>query len=451
MSTLSQAQHIYFSGIGGIGMSALAQLLLAEGKTVSGSDIVRSDMIDSLRLKGIDVRLTQDGSGITSNIDLCIFTSAVSADHPERKRCEELGISTLEYFGAVGEYAREFEQVIAISGTHGKSTTTTLIALMLVEAGFDPTVIVGTVVKEFASNARKGSKKFLVVEACEYKEHMLNIHPSMIVLTNIEADHLDYYRDLEHITQTFQKYIDGLPRTGVLVKNVDDKESDDLSTEAKVITYGCNRSAEYMATEIRTHERTQSFSVAGTEYSMHVPGKFNIYNATAAIAVARYLKIDTQHIIKVFKQFRGVWRRFEVVGEYKGATVISDYAHHPTAVHSTIRAAREFYPHRRIVAVFQPHQRARTQQLFKGFTESFSEADLVIIQEIYDVAGREESPTTVTARDLAKAIERVGKYAFYTEDVAHTRREIDQLIEVNDVLLIMGAGDIYHLANALVV
>lgn len=451
MSTLSQAQRVHFCGIGGIGMSALAQLLHAEGKEVSGSDIAQSALIEKLQLQGIDVAFTQDGSALKSGIDVCVFTSAVPADHPERKRCEALGITILSYFEAVGEYAREFEHVIAISGTHGKSTTTTLIGLMLMEAGLDPTVIVGTVVKEFSSNARKGAKKYLVVEACEYKEHMLNIHPSMIVLTNIEADHLDYYRDLEHITETFQKYIDGLSHSGVLFKNVDDTESVELSTDATTVTYGCNRPADFRATSISTHERVQSFIVAGTEYSAHIPGKFNIYNATAAIAVARHLHIDPSVIARVLKQFRGVWRRFEVVGEYKGAVVISDYAHHPTAVHSTIKAAREFYPGKRIVVVFQPHQRARTEQLFEGFTQSFSEADLVIIQEIYDVAGREEAATQISSKALVKAVEKVGKYAFYTQDVAHTRREIDQLIESNDVLLIMGAGDIYHLANALVV
>lgn len=446
--SLTQAQHIYFSGIGGIGMSALAQLFAAEGKKISGSDIVRSDMTERLELQGIPVALTQDGSGIREGIDLCIFTSAVPATHPERQACERLGIPTLSYFEAVGEYAKEFENVIAISGTHGKSTTTALIGLVLVEAGLDPTVIVGTVVSEFHSNARKGSKKYLVVEACEYKEHMMNIHPNMIVLTNIEADHLDYYRDLEHITQTFQKYIDGLPRTGILFKNVDDTESVELSTDARTVTYGATRQCEFRASSMTVQDKTQSFVVGGHTYTLNIPGKFNVYNATAAIAVARTLGVEESHIEKVFAAFRGVWRRFEVVGSYNNATVISDYAHHPTAVHSTIKAARQFYPGKRIVVVFQPHQRDRTIKLFEGFTQSFSEADLVIIQEIYDVAGR-EAGEQISSRDLVKAIEKVGKYAFYTRDVAHTRQQIDELVENNDVVLIMGAGDIDHLARAL--
>ncbi|MCW1930670.1 MAG: UDP-N-acetylmuramate--L-alanine ligase [Candidatus Kerfeldbacteria bacterium] len=448
MGNLSAAQHIYFSGIGGIGMSALAQLLASEGKKISGSDIARSEMIERLELQGISVGLTQDGSGIRAGIDLCIFTSAVPPTHPERQACERLGIPTLSYFEAVGEYAKEFENVIAISGTHGKSTTTALIGLILAEAGFNPTVIVGTVVSEFHSNARKGAKTYLVVEACEYKEHMMNIHPSMIVLTNIEADHLDYYRDLEHITQTFQKYIDGLPKNGTLFKNVDDQESVDLSTDARTVTYGSTRQCEYRATNIAVNGKTQTFSVAGENYSLHIPGKFNVYNATAAIAVSSTLDITQSTIDSVLKKFRGVWRRFEVVGDYHGATVISDYAHHPTAVHSTIKAARQFYPGKRVVVVFQPHQRDRTMKLFDGFTQSFSEADLVIIQEIYDVAGR-EGGEQISSRDLVKAVEKVGKYAFYTRDVAHTRQEIDELIEKDDVVLIMGAGDIYHLAQAL--
>lgn len=448
MNRVESAQHVYFSGIGGIGMSALAQLCVAEGKQVSGSDIVRSDMVERLELQGIPVSLTQDGSGIHRDIELCIFTSAVPATHPERQACERLGIPMLSYFEAVGEYAKGFEHVIAISGTHGKSTTTALTGLMLAAGGLNPTVIVGTVVPEFKSNARRGGKEYLVVEACEYKEHMRNIHPEMIVLTNIEADHLDYYRDLEHITHAFQKYIDTLPHHGVLVKNVDDTESAELSTDARTITYGVTRQADMQASDMVTHNQLQTFRLDGHTYTLRIPGKFNVYNATAAIAVARTLGVAPEAIDAVLREFRGVWRRFEVVGEYRGATVISDYAHHPTAVHSTIKAARQFYPGRRLVVVFQPHQRERTAKLFDGFTQSFTEADLVIVQEIYDVAGR-EAGATVSSRELVAAVEEKGKYAFYTRDVAHTRQEIDALVEANDVVLIMGAGDIDHLARAL--
>lgn len=451
MKSFDEIRTVYFSGIGGIGMSALAQLLHAEGKVVTGSDMQQSEMTERLQMRGIPVALVQDGAGITPGVDLCIFTSAVPQDHPEHAKATQLGIPTMSYFEAVGEYMKGFDKAITISGTHGKSTTTSMIANIMVDAGLDPTVIVGTVVKEFGSNARAGGRKYIVVEACEYKEHMLNLRPDMIVLTNIEEDHLDYYRDLEHIVMTFQKYINHLPPSGVLFKNIDDSESVDLGYDGKTVLYGMGSDATVRASQMKVDHKQQTFVSGGETYTLRIPGKFNISNALAAIAVGRSLGISEESMKKTLANFSGVWRRFEVLGEYKGAAVISDYAHHPTAVGSTIKAAREFYPGRRIVAVFQPHQRSRTKTLFQGFVDCFAEADFTIIQEIYDVAGREESSDShVSSQQLVDAVEKTGKYALFTPDVVATRRQIDETVDSNDVLIIMGAGNIYHLAEELV-
>lgn len=430
-------------------MSALAQLLHADGKQVSGSDRKETSVTDRLQRKGITVRYAQDGIGLDEQTDLFIYTSAILADHPERRRALDLGMRSISYFEAIGEYMRAFKNTIAVSGTHGKSTTTAMIANILVAAGMNPTVIVGSVVKEFESNARAGSKDVLVVEADEHEAHMLHLRPHMIVLTNIEADHLDYYRDLDHIVLTFQKYLDNLPESGVLFKNVDDSESQELGCDGTVVTYGIDHPAQVSA-RLQRRAHTQCFTSNGTAFELQIPGRFNVLNALAAIAVARHLHIPEQVIVDTLHDFHGVWRRFEIMGHYRGATVISDYAHHPTAVHSTIKAAREFYPGRRLVAVFQPHQRSRTKKLFSDFTKSFSEADFVIIQEIYDVAGREQSADTdISSGDLVAAVEQTGKYALYSADIADTRRKIDAVVEKNDVLLIMGAGDIYTLAEEL--
>lgn len=345
---------------------------------------------------------------------------------------------------------KDFEYGITISGTHGKSTTAAMIANILIDAGLDPTVIIGSIASEFNSNARHGGRKFFVVEACEHFAHMLKLHPRLIVLTNIEEDHLDYYRDLEHIVMTFQKYINGLPVNGVLVKNSDDSESKELGFDGQIITYGIDQIADQQATNIRYDHLQQYFCSGGVDFHLNIPGKFNVYNALAAITVARHLHIAEEVIQKTLANFRGVWRRFQILGEYRGATVISDYAHHPTAVRSTISAAKDFYPKRRLITVFQPHQHSRTKKLFKKFVESFAAADFVILQEIFDVVGREaENDQNISSRDLVKVIEQRGKYAFFANSPVETRRAIDELLEPNDVLLIMGAGDIYQLAENL--
>lgn len=440
---------IYFSGIGGIGMSALAQLMLHEGKTVSGSDIAKSQVTEKLELHGIHIEYTQDGTAIPEKTNLFIYSDAIPTNHPERVAATKAGIAQLSYFEAVGQYMQQFDYAIAVSGTHGKTTTTALIANMLVNAGFDPTVIVGSVVKELKSNARAGSKKMIVVEACEHNEHMLKLKPDMIVLTNIEADHLDYYRDLDHIASVFQKYVNHLPPNGVLIKNSDDSECRELGFDGTVISYGIDHVADIMATHIHSSKKQQYFTVGKTEFALKIPGAFNVYNALSTVAVGQQLGVDEAVIKKTLHAFTGVWRRFEVIGEYKGATVISDYAHHPTAIHSTIKGAREFYPDRRIVVVFQPHTHSRTEKLFDDFVASLSEADYAIVQEVYDVAGREDT-ASVSSEQLVEHISEKGKYAVYTNEVAATRVALDRAVEKNDVILIMGAGDIYKLAEELI-
>ncbi|HLD22114.1 MAG TPA: UDP-N-acetylmuramate--L-alanine ligase [Patescibacteria group bacterium] len=441
---------IYVSGIGGIGTSALAQLLHADKKKVSGSDAISSSITDCLQKKGIAVFIGQNKTLFTKNTDLLIYSDAVPEHHPDRKKAQELGIPQLSYFEALGEYIRQFKTVIAVSGTHGKSTTTAMIANMCIAAQLNPTVIVGSVVKEFGSNARKGAKDLCIVEACEHREHMLHLHPHIIVLTNIEEDHLDYYHDLDHIILTFQKYINHLPMNGVLIKNNDDAGSHDIGFDGRIITYGMTHDSDIFAKNMNTLDQIQTFRHGETTFELPIPGVFNMYNALAAIAVGKHLGISEQTMHNVLRTFRGVWRRFEIMGAYKGALVISDYAHHPTAIQKTIQAAREFYPNRRIGVIFQPHQRSRTQKLFSQFVKAFTNADFVIVQEIYDVLGRENEENQISSQDLVNEIEKKGKYAVYSRNANETREKVNIFLEQGDVLLIMGAGDIYQLAETLV-
>ncbi len=452
---ISKLSKIYFIGIGGIGISGLARILNWQGKQVLGSDLQETELTKELIEEGIGVLIEQKAEQVPEDADLYVYSAAVPEDNPERARIKELGLQDKEisYFEAVGELMKDYECAIAISGTHGKTTTTAILAEAMVEAGLDPTVIVGSKVKQLGSNARLGKdKKYFVVEACEHKEHMLKLHPKVILLTNIEEDHLDYYRDLEHIEMSFQEYINKLSvDKGLLVKNMDDSECKNLGYDGQIISYGIENEADVKVEDIEIKDKKQVFKIDGQEYNLQIPGKFNIYNALAAIAFLKdYLELDEEVIKKAIANFKGTWRRFEIAGEYKGATVISDYAHHPTAIEGVIKAAKDFYPDRRVVVVFQPHQHNRTKKLFDQFVDAFNEADFMIIQEIYGVAGREsEEDKDVSGQDLKEAIEKRGKYVFYAEDRKKSKVLIDEHLEKNDVLLIVGAGDIYKLGEEL--
>ncbi len=446
-------QSMYFIGIGGAGMSGLARMAFQHGKVVMGSDAADSEVVKKLRSEGLTIHTPHAASQVPLDYDVYVYSAAVPEDNPERMVLAEHGLTekSMTYFEAVGDFMKIFKHRIAISGTHGKTTTTAMMSLVLEEAALDPTAIVGSIVNQWDSNVRVGKDhEYFVVEACEYKAHMLKLHPDVIILTNIEEDHLDYYKDLNHIQSTFQNYINLLPSTGILVRNADDSECCDLGFDGQTISYGITEPADVMATKITKADELQTFQVGNDTYELRVPGDFNIYNALAVIAYAQYLQIPVKTIQSGLKKFSGTWRRFEIVGSYRNAIVISDYAHHPTAVSGLIKAAHEWYPNRRIVIVFQPHQHNRTRTLFQGFVEAFSEADLIIIQEIYDVKGREEvMDQNVSSQDIVNTIEATGKLVIYSPNHERSEQILAEHIEPNDVVLVVGAGDIYTLATTL--
>ncbi|MBU0732245.1 UDP-N-acetylmuramate--L-alanine ligase [Patescibacteria group bacterium] len=451
---IDDIKKVYIIGIGGIGISGLARIFNDMGKQVVGSDMVQSEITDEVKKEGIQVIIGQDGSKIDESYDLIVFSDAVPKDNPERLKVGELGLDDKEfsYFDAAAELMKEYEYAIAVSGTHGKTTTCAMIAEIMIKAGLDPTVIVGSKIKKLNSNARLGKdKKYFIIEACEHKEHMMRLSPKAIVMTNIEEDHLDYYRDLEHIEMTFQNFINKLPKDGgLLVKNNDDSESRNLGFDGRIISYGIEEKADVMAKAIKIKDQVQEFKVGKEKFKLKVPGKFNVYNALSAIAMARELGIDDEIIHDALFEFEGTWRRFEYVCEYKGAQVISDYAHHPTAVSGLINAAKDFFPKKRIFIVFQPHQHNRTKKLYKKFIESFDGADFVILQEIFDVPGREEDEDqNISSKEMAKEVEKRGKYVFYSPDFKKTKQLLDEHLEKDNVLLIVGAGDIYLLVEEL--
>lgn len=462
MSFLDSYSNVHCIGAGGIGVSAVCKFLKFQGKQVAGSDVKQNEAVQELIDTGIQVSIGHRAENVADETDLIIYSSAVPHTNPERQKAKERGIKEMEYFEFLGQLSKE-RKTLCVSGTNGKSTTTALLGLMLEAAGFDPTVVVGVKVPNFPEkNLRLGKSEWLVVEACEHMAHMLLFHPHGIVLTNIEEDHLDFYRDINHIHETFQEYVSKLPATGVLVRNVEDERCMSLKTEARSVAFSAVfGDAEYRAVEHSVGDGVQNFNIQKGEtklgvIALHVPGEFNVANALAAASMALEVGVPFQIIQKVLNEFQGVWRRFQKVGTYNGAQLISDYGHHPTAVSVTLAGARSFYPNKRIVLAFQPHHRHRTKELFSEFVASFDLADVVILQEIYDVAGR-EGGIDVSSSQLVKAVQdrdqetgRAPRIVEFAADQHAVEQWIRQHTNENDVVLLMGAGDLYKVADKLV-
>lgn len=456
---LKEIKKVYFVGIGGIGVSALAKMMLLLGKKVVGSDLSFSEITDDLEKKGAKIFIGHQKENLDRNIDLLIYSPAVPENNPERMAAKEFNIQEISYPEFLGELSKDYF-AIAVSGTNGKTTTTAMLGLILEKAGLDPTVIVGSEVKSFPEgNFRLGKSRYLVVEGCEWNAHMLKLHPQIIVLTNLEEDHLDYYKDLDDIIFHFQKYIDRLPKDGKLILNNDDQNlRPKLLAKNEVIKYGIKNLAEMMAGKIEVDAGCQKFDlIIGAkvcQIKLKIPGLFNVYNALAAATAAFKLGVKPEIIKETLENYTGAWRRFEtrsLVINNLSLDIISDYAHHPTAIQGTIKAAKEFYPGRRLFVVFQPHHHNRTKTLFNDFIKSFDLADIVIIPEIYGVAGRElKADENVSSKDLVKeVVERTHKKIIYAKDLIETKKIILENIQDDDVLLIMGAGDIYKVAEEL--
>lgn len=452
---LDKTQKIHIIGAGGVGLSAAGKFLVLKGKEVTGTDIKATELTEEFESTGALVKIGHAPELVTKTTDLVIFSSAVPEDDPERVRAKELGVRQLSYFEFLGELSKNYTTIV-VTGTNGKSTTTAMLGKILITAGLDPTIFVGTQVPGFEyKNLQVGSSDLLLVEGCEYQANMLHLNPDMIVLTNIEEDHLDFYRDLDHIRTTFQGFVDKLPpKDGLLIRNTNDPESMKLEAN-RIVSYGFETEAHVVGSNRMTESGKQSFDLThaheelGTVELM-MPGRFNVENALAAMTVALKLGIDFKTIVKGLKNFSGIWRRFEFVGELAGAPIISDYGHHPVAIADTLKAAREFYPDKKILLCFQPHQHARTIELFDEFVPSFDAADQLIVAEIYDVAGRDEEREEISSQKLVEAINDRGQAkAEYAKDLVEAEQMVRDLAGPDDVILIMGAGDIDEVARKL--
>lgn len=463
---IEQLRKIYFIGIGGIGLSAIARYMQAGGKDVSGSDAKSSRVTECLEKLGIAINYAQVAENITDDIDLVIHTASIPKTNPELVTVLEKGIRSITYAESLGLIFNG-KGGIAVCGTHGKSTTSAMLGGVLEDGGIDPSVLVGSIVPRYGGNLRIGSGAHFVAEACEYSHNFMSLYPQMIVLGNVELDHTDCYKDIEEMKTAFLDFTRHLPEDGVLFCNGDDMNAREVSVKIKsekpglkIIYFGKESANDFYFKDFKIASGKAEFEVMHKDESLgkfflQIPGEFNARNSLAAIAVGTYLGLSIDKIRTSLENFPGIWRRFEIKGDYKGALVISDYAHHPTAVRLTIEAARAFYPERRIVAIFQPHQHNRTRGLYEDFLQSFDAADEVILTEIYDVAGREEAEDQVVSsqnlvEDIAKRNEKLRGHILYAKDLEETRKLIDEKMQAGDVLLVMGAGDIDKVADGLV-
>ncbi|HET8575053.1 MAG TPA: UDP-N-acetylmuramate--L-alanine ligase [Candidatus Paceibacterota bacterium] len=460
-----EKKHIHFVGAGGIGISALVKFFLSKGAEATCSDQKPGATLNDLEKHGATIFVGHDAKNIPENTDLVVYSSAVPKDNPELLFAESRNIPLLDYPQALGEVMKGYHG-IAVSGTHGKTTTTSLLGKILERAGMDPLVVVGGKVPGWDGNLRLLEKteteKIFVAEACEYRRNMLSLSPQMLVLTNIEADHLDYYRDLDDVMNAFETFIQKLPEDGTLVVNADDSNTVKAAKtgHARKLFYSLrDKTADLYAQDVHPAEQNgflgQTFRLSWQgedlgEFFLSLPGEFNVSNALAASLAALSLGAEKEAIRDALADFHGTWRRFEKIAERDGAVIYTDYAHHPTAVAKTLAGARSQYSDKKILAVFQPHQRDRTKNLFDDFVNAFGDADGVLFSEIYDVPGREEN-IQISSQDLAEAFrKKYQKPVWYAKDLSETQEKILALIPEYEVVLIMGAGDIYEMAMSLV-
>ena len=413
--------HIYFIGIGGISMSGLAEVLLEKGFTVSGSDVKPTPLTELLASKGAHIFYGQRYENLTSDIDLMVYTSAIHTDNPEYVAAQDLHIPILTRAQLLGQMMKNYETPIAVSGTHGKTTTTSMISEILLAADTDPTLSIGGILKTINGNIRVGHSGYFLTEACEYTNSFLSFYPKIGLILNVEEDHLDFFKDIDDIRASFHRFALLFPKDGALIinGNIPGIEAITQGVACPIITFGNSCSFDYSAADITYNEKgCASFTLVKkgqkvSSYTLAVPGEHNVYNALAAIALSELLSIDTSVIQKALSEFKGTDRRFEYKGTVNGITIIDDYAHHPTEITATLKAAVN-YPHKTLWCLFQPHTYTRTKAFMKEFARALSLADRVILAKIYPA--RETDDLGISSATLQKEIEALGKTCFFITD-----------------------------------
>jgi len=444
-----KVRHIHFIGIGGSGMNGIAQLLLNLGFHITGSDIKESSTTKLLRDMGAKIFIGHNPKNI-EGADVVVYSSAVSPDNPELVAAKKKGIPTIPRGEMLAELMR-FKYGIAISGTHGKTTTTSMVGSILGKTGYDPTVVIGGKLKSYGSNAKLGRGDFLVAEADESDGSFLKLTPTIISINNIDKEHLSYYKNFENIKKAFIDFANKVPFYGAVAVNIDDPNVREIlpKIEKKVIKFGLSDDAQVKAEDLQVVDGTYKFKVKGYDYiHLSIPGKHNVYNSLAAISIALELGVPFCVIKEVLENFENANRRFEI--KYKNSiVVVDDYAHHPEEIKATLKAAREMYPNNRIIAVFQPHRYTRLASLFDEFAKAFNIPDVVIITDVFS-AGEKEIEG-VSAEKLVEKIKKVekDKKVIYSGDLESTFNILKNMIKKGDIVIFLGAGNITKLADDL--
>ncbi len=447
--------NLHFTGIGGISMSALAEIMILRGFTVTGSDSKESEITDHLESLGAKIFYNQVADNISDDIDVLIYTAAIKQDNPELVKAKELGIPLLTRAEFLGQIMLNYPMAIGVSGTHGKTTTTSMLSQIMLTANTDPTILVGGIMPAIKGNTRIGHSDKLITEACEYTNSFLSFKPNMAIILNVAADHLDFFKDLDDIRHSFRKFAELVPEDGCLVINsdIDNLEYFTDGLKCTVITVGSNpEKSNYSATNI-TYDQfakgsydlvvdgKQSFHVA-----LNVTGEHNIYNSLASIAAAHFMGISDEDIRAGLTQYGGTDRRFQYKGKLGDITIIDDYAHHPDEITATIKTAKH-YPHDKMWVVFQPHTYSRTKSLLPEFGKALKEADAVVLADIY--AAREKNTLGISSKDVAKEIEKYGTEVHYFPSFSEIENFLLENCSHNDLLITMGAGDVVKIGEHL--
>ena len=452
---LKQYRHIHMIGIGGTSMSGIAIILKSWGFFVTGSDLNESELTDKLIQCGVHVTIGHDLDSLRA-CDLVVYSAAISKDDIEMKEASQLNKPMMERSIFLGLLTKGFEESICVSGTHGKSTTTSMISVCFMEAGLDPSVQVGAVLKQINGNYRVGNSEYFIVEACEYVGSFLEFFPKTEVILNIDNDHLDFFKNIENIKEAFIKYVELLPEDGKLVLNIDDEYTKDLYKYAKcrTITFALDNSkANFIARNIQFDDNGYpSFDVYHNSafyksFKLSVPGIHNVYDALACIATCDSYGIDKEILKEALTKYTGAHRRFELVGTINGATVYDDYGHHPTEVKAVFNAMKEKKFNRSWV-IFQPHTYSRTKALLPDFVKALSGFDNVIVTDIY--AAREKDTLGISSKDLVNELNKVKKHAKYMSSFDEIAKYIKERVMPNDIVITLGAGTITKLGPKII-
>ena len=446
--------HVHFIGIGGISMSGLAEILLKEDFQISGSDAKSSDIIDNLMDMGAIVNIGQCAENITDDIDLVVYTAAVHTDNPEYAACVAKNIPMLTRAQLLGQIMNNYKYSVAVSGTHGKTTTTSMLSQVFLEADVDPTISVGGILDSIGGNIRVGQSDYFVTEACEYTNSFHSFFPYISIILNVDADHLDFFSGIEEIIESFHTFAKNLPDNGTLVVNGDmdclPQVTKDLT--CNIVTFGLNDTNAYYPTNIESDDKGHmNYTLmvngeAAERVHLNIGGTHNVTNSLAVIAVADLLGIDREFALAGLACFGGAHRRFELKGTLGNVTVIDDYAHHPTEIKATLTTATHT-PHNELWVVFQPHTYTRTKALFEEFADALKGFDHVILVDIY--AAREPDTGLVHAKDLADRIKELGSDARYFSSFEAVENYLLKNCKKNDLLITMGAGDVYLIGEEL--